>query len=220
MAERVADSSRVAWLTGAVAVALYLPLTLAVAFASQPYFELDVAMSRSIQSTRSPAIETLTHLTSMADNNVVGPTVLIGIACAVLAVFRLWREAAVLLGVVLLGQASWVLCGWLVNRPRPDPELIHVLIDVNNVHGFPSYPSGHCVYYTAYFGFLSYVTIVNVKATQWRWPLLMLLTIPIALVGFARIFLGAHWITDVIGGYLLGAAILSLGIGIHKRWMR
>jgi membrane-associated phospholipid phosphatase len=160
------------------------------------------------------------HGVSLADNNVLGPTVLVSGACLVLASRRAWREAAILIGVVLVGQALWVICGHLVGRPRPRPELIEVLIDGQDIHGFPSFPSGHAVYYTAFFGFLCFLTATKMKAARWRWPLLGVFGGLVFLVGIARIYLGAHWVSDVVGGYLLGGAVLACGIVLYRRWTR
>ena len=212
--------SRPAWFLAAIAFGLFVPLTLGVIWASQPYFDWDLAVSQSIQSVHGPGLESLTHAISMADNNVVGPSVLVFVACVVLAFCRAWREIAVLIGVVLVGQGLWVASGKLVGRPRPDPQLIQVLIEEDNIHGFPSFPSGHTVYYSVFFGVLWYLAFTQVKSAWLRWPLLCVFGALVVLVGFARIYLGAHWPSDIVGGYLLGAAVLAGGMGLHQRWCR
>jgi undecaprenyl-diphosphatase len=206
------------WASAAVTLGLFVPLALAVAWGSRPYFDWDLAVSQSIQSVRGPGLETLMHGVSLADNNILGPAVLVSVAGLVLVARRARREAAVLVGVLLVGQALWVVCGQLVGRPRPSPALVQVRLDEGDVHGFPSFPSGHTVYYTAFFGFLWFLTFTRVRTRRLRWPLLGSFGGLVLLVGIARIYLGAHWVSDVVGGYLLGGAVLAAGIGLYRRW--
>jgi undecaprenyl-diphosphatase len=205
----------VAWPGGAVCLALFVPLTLAVACADAPYFPVDLSVARAIQSVHGPGMEPLMHAVSLADNNVLGPTALVFAACLVLAARRAWRAAIVLVALVLTGQLLWVACGRLVDRPRPSAELITVLISERDVHSFPSFPSGHAVFYTVFFGFLWFLTFTRVHIRLLRWPLLGAFSVLIVLVGIARLYLGAHWVSDVAGGYLLGAATLAAGIVVY-----
>jgi undecaprenyl-diphosphatase len=209
---------RSAWVITAAALGLFVPLALTAARPGRPYFDVDLAVSRAVQSVRAPGLETLMHGVSLADNNVLGPALLIAAAGLVLAGGRAWREAAVLLAVLLAGQGLWVACGRLVDRPRPDPTLVEVRLAEADVHGFPSFPSGHAVYYTTFFGFLWFLTFTLVKPRRYRWPLLTLFGGLVLLVGVARVYLGAHWVSDVAGGYLLGAAVLAAGVGLYRRW--
>jgi membrane-associated phospholipid phosphatase len=206
------------WISGAVALGLFLPLAVAVDRGHRPYFDWDLAVSHTVQSAQWPGLAQLMHGVSLADNNVLGPALLISGACLVLATCRAWREAAALIGIVLVGQAVWVVSGQLVGRPRPTPDLVHVLVEGDGIHGFPSFPSGHTVYYTAFFGFLWFLTYTKVAHPVLRWPLLGVFGGLVLLIGVARLYLGAHWVTDVIGGYLLGGAVLTVGISLYRRW--
>jgi membrane-associated phospholipid phosphatase len=206
------------WVFGALALGLFVSLAVAVALNRQPYFDWDLAVSHGVQSVQGPGLAVLMHGVSLADNNLLGPALLLSATCLVLLACRAWREAAVLFGLVIAAQVLWVVSGQLIGRPRPTANLVHVLIEEQDVHGFPSFPSGHTVYYTAFFGFLCCLVFTRVHFPVLRWPLLMVFGGFVLLIGVARLYLGAHWASDVLGGYLLGGAVLLAGINVHSGW--
>jgi undecaprenyl-diphosphatase len=215
---RSGRAPRRTWVSGAVALGLFVSLAVAVELSTRPYFDWDLAVSHTVQSAHWPGLTSLMHGVSLADNNVLGPTLLVSGACLVLVARRAWREAVVLLGVVLVGQVLWVVSGQLVGRPRPTSVLVQIQIEEKDIHGFPSFPSGHAVYYTVFFGFLWFLAFTKVKRPVLRWSLLGVFGGLVPLVGFARLYLGAHWVSDVVGGYLLGGAVLAPGINLYRRW--
>jgi undecaprenyl-diphosphatase len=77
----------------------------------------------------------------------------------------------------------------------------------------PSFPSGHTLHYTVFYGFLLFVVATNFKRSWPRAALLIIFALLILLVGPSRVYLGEHWPTDVLGGYLIGALCLGPLIG-------
>ena len=136
-----------------------------------------------------------------------------------LAIAGLWfwsrkRESVVLALAIL---TSWQLVRnlkILIARPRPSGEWLTFAT------GF-SFPSGHAMMCTVLFGFLIYLILVEVKHPIWRIGGSLLLTLLILLIGFSRIYLGVHYISDVLAGFLLGLICLGIFILILKalkRW--
>lgn len=66
-----------------------------------------------------------------------------------------------------------------------------------------SYPSGHAMISIAVYGYLLYQVIYNIKNRKIKYPLILVLLIIIVSIGISRIYLGVHYPSDIIGGYLL-----------------
>lgn len=85
----------------------------------------------------------------------------------------------------------------IIGRERPD--IAYRLVSES---GF-SFPSGHSMISTVIYGYL-----ISIIDNKWCKYLLVLL---ILLIGFSRIYLGVHYFSDIIGGYLYGIIVLILG---------
>ena len=132
---------------------------------------------------------------------------------ALLLRFRLKIEAACLL--ISLGSI-WLLTNAIkiiVGRPRPSPDLVEVYAHSATC----SFPSGHVTSYLALYGFLFYLVYTLMSRSPLRSALLTLLGAMIGLVGISRVYLGAHWASDVLGGYCFGFFWLALTIYVYRR---
>jgi undecaprenyl-diphosphatase len=100
-------------------------------------------------------------------------------------------------------------CKAIFARPRPALWFVH------HETSF-SYPSGHATLALTFYGFWAYVAWTNAASPR-RWPIVVLLAAWTAAVGWSRLALGAHYPSDVLGGYLLGAAVLGLAVAVYER---
>jgi membrane-associated phospholipid phosphatase len=122
---------------------------------------------------------------------------------------------------ILLTSSSTILnmlVKRLVKRPRPAQELVTVVRVINE----PSFPSGHVMHYTNFYGLLIYLLATNWRSGKRRNTLITLCTLLIVCIGPSRIYLGAHWPSDVMAGYMYGglwfAGIMALYLRI-KAWL-
>jgi undecaprenyl-diphosphatase len=202
----------VALVLGIIAFAI-----LAVTAWMVPYFRFDVPVIRAIQSINSPLLDTFTY----AVNWIGFPpqsNFIFGSMIFALFVFKKRWEAAGLLFAAAGSASLWFLLAPMIHRPRPSPDLVNVAAQIG--HG--SFPSGHVLNLTATLGFLLFLFYTQLRPSWWRTVLLVLFAIPVAGIGFSRLYAGQHWPSDVLGGYLLGTIWLGITVvlyrGVTQHW--
>ena len=137
-------------------------------------------------------------------------------ACAIM--YWIWcnrREA--LLGGPVLGAAVGLTdffggqLKWVFERVRPCRALTEaVKIEPSGCGGLFSFPSNHAANTAALAAFLH---VLYPKSGWITWPI-------VAVVGFSRVFIGAHYVTDVLGGWMLGGMIGGLAAWALLQWPR
>ena len=95
-----------------------------------------------------------------------------------------------------------------INRNRPLTWIVAPPHD-------PSFPSGHTVCSVVFYGIIVYL-LKNIKDKNLRLFLRILLTILIILIGLSRLYLGVHFLSDVLAAYLLGLLVLIMFIKYYK----
>ena len=98
----------------------------------------------------------------------------------------------------------------IIQRPRPDG---YRLIAET---GF-SFPSGHSLNAMVFYGFIIFLVYHFVKPKSLKIFLLILLPIIILSIGLSRVYLGVHYVSDIIGGYLFGLCFLILYTMLIKK---
>jgi membrane-associated phospholipid phosphatase len=142
------------------------------------------------------------------------PAVLVVVAIGIVVWWRIGRLEAIMIpvgGLITLVNMALKL---LINRPRPSADLVRVLSPEQG-NGFPS---GHAFFAILILGLAAYFISVNLKNRNLRVLALAGLIALILLVGTSRVYLGVHWPSDVIGGYLIGGVFLTALIWFHRTW--
>ncbi|MBI1830532.1 MAG: phosphatase PAP2 family protein [Planctomycetes bacterium] len=95
-------------------------------------------------------------------------------------------------------------------RPRPPRELRNRAVMEENL----SYPSGHSMNCVVNYGLLAYTLLLSQSCRWRRGAIIAGAAIIVMGIGFSRMYLRAHWFSDVVGGFALGAAWLLLCLGL------
>ena len=139
--------------------------------------------------------------------------VLIG-AVPIVALFIFERRAGWLM---LIGSISSLLDNVIklvISRQRPPADLVHILSPTTGY----SFPSGHAVFFT-WMAFMIAVSLAPKIRPVFRPVLWTLVVVVIVLTCIARVWAGAHWPSDVIGGVLLGIGWSAFVLWLPERWL-
>lgn len=120
--------------------------------------------------------------------------------------------AATVLLITVLEPVVTTAVKLAIQRPRPT-NTFAILYETHKDYGFPS---GHTAHYTAFYGFMLYLALrTKTVPKAERMVLAAFCCVLLVFIGPSRIFLGAHWFSDVIGGYIIGALELLALIAFY-----
>jgi undecaprenyl-diphosphatase len=136
------------------------------------------------------------------------------LAVAVFVLYRRgWRLSAVLLAVSTGGSVvlTTVLKG-VFQRTRPE------LFDAGYQASFYSFPSGHATVAVGFYGMLTVILAYRMRGAA-RWAVAACGLLVVLLIGFSRLYLGVHYPTDVLAGYLSALLWLVCVGGVYVLWL-
>ncbi|MEK6322798.1 MAG: phosphatase PAP2 family protein [Acidobacteriota bacterium] len=202
---------RARWAAVAFVVTLSVYAVLGMLAHHYAYFDWDLSLARSIQSISLPGFGMLMVAVSFLGGWIAWPLVV----ATGLALMKkgLRTEGVVCIAGAALGGVVNLLFKLWIGRPRPTDLLVNVARDYSH----ESFPSGHVVFFVEFFGFLFFLAYVLLKRGRWRVASLVVLGLLIGLVGVSRVYMGAHWPSDVLGAYLAGGIWLVLMIEVYRR---
>jgi membrane-associated phospholipid phosphatase len=187
-------------------------ILLAIAARYIPYFPIDLFITIQIQKLQHPVIQFFMELIS-APGFPPAVFVVVGIVSIILLVAKMKIE----LFVSIINAASisviTLLLKTTIQRERPAADLVEVFRILKEY----SFPSGHVIFYTSYFGFIFFLIYVLLKRGAARSVLLVIFGLFIIMIAPSRIYLGQHWASDTLGAYLLGTIWLILTIFLYDR---
>jgi len=170
---------------------------------SDPITVIDGRFSAWLQTLANPSVTTLMLL--ITNSHSTFPVVILTLAILIYWWFRRLRYRALTLALAVYGGALLnFLLKNLFLRPRP-----HFTYPILTLTGY-GFPSGHTMAATVFYGTLCVFAVSRVRSWPWRVLAIVVSMVMIALVGFSRIYLGAHYLSDVLGAMAEGLAWLAL----------
>ena len=180
------------------------------------FFPGDMGITATLQKQRNPWLRRF----MLAISEIGFPRLSVPLTIGVAGIFLALRFRLEAIFILLTTSSNLLnaLVKRLIKRPRPTKELVTVVHVINE----PSFPSGHVMHYTNFFGLLIYLLATNWRSGKLRNILIAICTALIIFIGPSRVYLGAHWPSDVMAGYIYGGlwfgGIMALYLRV-KSWI-
>ncbi|MCE5298696.1 MAG: phosphatase PAP2 family protein [Methanoregulaceae archaeon] len=175
-------------------------------------FPFDLKVAFALRGEDNPAFAAVMTAVSFLGDGWM-PVLLVFAVTAVCAYKRKWVEAAFVIATLTSGILAGVL-KMLVGRQRP-PSFTMNPSDIFQSFNQYAYPSGHVLFFVVFFGFVAYLAW-KFFAGWMRWITISVCAILIVLIGPSRIYLGEHWVSDVIGSYIIGTFWLIILVLLYQ----
>jgi undecaprenyl-diphosphatase len=193
-----------------VAMAAALVGWLAVARRSGATLEFDLGVRARVHDWASPARTAIARSFSA-----VGSPLFISVflAIAMLAFYRLeWKRSAITVAEVMAGA---VVCNIglksVIQAPRPEPFF-------GTDPSSYSFPSGHALFSICFYGSIASALAAHAPERAARIGIGFAAALLVAGIGVSRVYLGVHYPSDVIAGYLSGAFVMGATLALSPGW--
>jgi undecaprenyl-diphosphatase len=176
-------------------------------------FPWEVTVSTTVQSWQSAWLDTTMRAVSeLGVLEVAAPLV----ALTAVALFIAgWRAESIFMVLTpSAGRLVTLVVKEIVDRPRPSESAVQVLQDAASA----SFPSGHVVHSVVYLGALVVVLNLRLRPSRRLRTAQALLVALVLATGLSRIYLGMHWLGDVVGGFAFGAAVVAAAVWAWWVW--
>ncbi len=196
----------------ALQLALFAPLAWWASKHSQPPKE--IAITRFMQKRQTTFKRRIVQVFSTSTGSAATLNLLVVPLAVLLWRMKLRLEAIMTVATLWMNGLTRMGIKRVINRPRPKP----LFINVKRQSKGRSFPSGHVASSINFWGWLCIAVMSHKEVNQpWRNLLLNVSLLIITLIGPSRIYLGDHWATDVLGGYLFGGGWFGFSLSLYLK---
>lgn len=175
---------------------------------------LDHPVLADAKALRTPGLDAIvTAYTNIGGT--IGMPILAVAALLILAFKRRSWTPVILIGLAGAGSLAMTVAGkQIFGRARPNVSDAVPPYDYS-----PSFPSGHSLNAIVIAGIVAYLVMLRQETTRARITTAAAAAFFAMTIGLSRVYLGHHWLTDVIAAWMLGAAWLALVITAHRLYL-
>ncbi len=185
--------------------------SLAILVNGQKLVQFDQVLISAVQGWESPALTLIMKFFTFIGSF---PSVFVISLCTILFLYFVLKHrmelilfATVMIGTPIINQ----VLKHFFHRTRPD---LHRLIEASGY----SFPSGHAMNAFAVYGIIAFLLWRHIPSHLGRTILILISSVFIFMIGTSRIYLGVHYPSDIIGGYLASGFWLSIAIWFFQRY--
>lgn len=174
----------------------------------------DYTVFRGLSGLGGPAVSVAMQVVSW-----IGDPLPIAVAGPTLIFFFWWARRGVVAATLAVGltlMAAGPLLKVVVMRPRPGLDCMTMGCGLADL----GFPSGHALRAVIFLGLLAFGSEHLSSDARWRIAIRILAVTAATMVGLSRIVLGAHWFSDVVGGWLWGVFLTAVALQIGRFGMR
>ncbi|AIE88063.1 phosphoesterase [Fimbriimonas ginsengisoli Gsoil 348] len=142
--------------------------------------------------------------------------IVVALATSLFLASRKLKQAAAFAFASLIGLPIDFGLKAIFARPRPGQDLVSILLPASGY----SFPSGHALGSTVVYGFLAFLSWVHLKEYKARKPVTVIFAILPLLISLSRVYVGAHWLSDVVAGVTLGLIVVILMALTYQKWAK
>lgn len=196
------DRKKNIWIWFALFIAVFILFSIIGSLYNNEIISIDVFMhDLVVNNLRSDGLTFI----MLFITNFCNPIILILLSLVILLICKDKKMGLIIIINLLVSILLNIIFKGIIQRDRP-------LEDFLITESGYSFPSGHSMVSMAYYGLIIYFIYKKIKAKRVRNVLMILIGLLILAIGFSRIYLGVHFASDVIGGFLISIIYLVCAI--------